>query len=139
MVSWIIEGTLAASARPGYAPGAERAASRETVEAWIAEARAAGVRSIICLLGGDQLPLYTNALPEGLLAHYRTAGFTVAHVATRDGLTEPFTEAQLAEGWSAFQRLPRPVLVHCSAGHDRTGRVARYIQGQLEAERTRGE
>ena len=57
------------------------------------------------------------------IARYRAAGFAVAHLGVRDGLTEPFTAAQLEEAWAAFRRLPKPVLVHCSAGHDRTGRV----------------
>ena len=134
MVSWIIEGELAVSARPGYAPGEERAVPPAAVEAWIARAREAGVRSVICLLGDDQLPLYAGALPEGLLARYRAAGFAVSHLGVRDGLTEPFTAAQLDEAWAAFRRLPKPVLVHCSAGHDRTGRVVRHILARLEAD-----
>lgn len=136
MVSWIVEGELAVSARPGFAPGEERAVAAETVEAWIAKAREAGVQSVICLLGDDQLPLYAGALPEGLLARYRAAGFAVAHHGVRDGLTEPFTPAQLDEAWASFRRLPKPVLVHCSAGHDRTGRVVRHILGRLEGERS---
>ena len=64
MVSWVIEGVLATSARPGYRPGAETVVARSTIEAWIEAAQAAGVRSIICLLGDDQLPLYLDALPE---------------------------------------------------------------------------
>ncbi len=134
MVSWIIEGELAVSSRPGYTPGEERAVPRTAVEAWIEGAREAGVRSVICLLGDDQLPLYAGALPEGLLGRYRAAGFEVAHIGVRDGLTEPYTAAQLEEAWASFQRLPKPVLVHCSAGHDRTGRVVRHILGRLEAE-----
>ncbi|MCY3647258.1 MAG: tyrosine-protein phosphatase [Chloroflexi bacterium] len=132
MVSWIIERELAVSSRPGYVPGEERAVSRAVVEAWITDARAAGVRSVICLLGDDQLPLYAGALPEGLLGRYRTAGFEVAHHGVRDGLTEPYTAAQLDKAWASFRRLPKPVLVHCSAGYDRTGRVVRHILGRLE-------
>ncbi len=132
MVSWVLEGELAVSARPGYAPGEERAVPLAAVEEWIAETQAAGVRSVICLLGGDQLPLYTSALPEGLLARYRSAGFEVAHLGVRDGQTEPFSAAQLEEAWDAFVRLPGPTLVHCSAGYDRTGRVVRHILQRLE-------
>lgn len=138
MVSWIIEGALAVSARPGYSPGEERAVPLAAVEAWIAKTREAGVRSVLCLLGSDQLPLYAGALPEGLLGRYRAAGFEVAHLGVRDGLTEPYTEAQLNEAWTSFQQLPKPVLVHCSAGHDRTGRVVRHILGRLEMEGTGG-
>ena len=137
MVSWIIEGELAVSARPGYTPGEERAVPLAAVEAWVAETREAGVLSVICLLGDDQLPLYTGALPEGLLARYRAAGFDVAHHGVPDGLTEPFTGSQLNEAWASFRRLPKPVLVHCSAGHDRTGRVVRHILRSLEAEGSR--
>ncbi len=138
MVSWIIEGDLAVSPRPGYTPGEERAVPLAAVESWIADVREAGVRSVICLLGDDQLPLYAGALPEGLLGRYRAAGFEVAHLSVRDGLTEPFTEAQLDAAWESFRRLPKPVLVHCSAGHDRTGRVVRHILGRREAEGSRG-
>ncbi len=134
MVSWIIEGELAVSARPGYVAGEERSVPRDAVESWIAEAWQAGVRSVICLLGDDQLPLYLGATPEGLLARYRAAGFAVAHMGVRDGLTNPFTAAQLDEAWASFRRLPKPVLVHCSAGHDRTGRVVRHILGRLDGE-----
>ena len=134
MVSWIIEGELAVSPRPGYVPGEEGAVPLAAVEAWIAGTREAGVRSVICLLGDDQLPLYAAALPEGLLARYRTSGFEVAHHGVRDGMSEPFTRAQLDEAWASFRRLPKPVLVHCSAGHDRTGRVVRHILGRLEGQ-----
>lgn len=125
------------SARPGYLPGEEQAVPTTAVDAWIARVREAGVRSVICLLGDDQLPLYEGALPEGLIARYRASGLAVAHHGVRDGLTEPFTPAQLDRAWASFQALPKPVLVHCSAGHDRTGRVVRHILGQLEAERAR--
>lgn len=138
MVSWIIQGELAVSARPGYVPGEERAVPLAAVDAWIARVQAAGMQSIICLLGDDQLPLYKEALPEGLIARYRAAGLAVAHHGVRDGLTEPFTPAQLDGAWASFRALPKPVLVHCSAGHDRTGRVVRHILARREAEGSRG-
>jgi hypothetical protein len=93
--------------------------------------RAAGIASIICLLAGDQLPLYDRALPEGLVQHYADCGFAVAHIPTADGQQEPFTAEQLDIAWSAYHRLPKPVLIHCSAGFDRTGRVVEHILRQL--------
>lgn len=132
MLSWIRAGELATGQRPGYKPGSEFTVPRHEVEAWIAEKRQAGIASIICLLGGDQLPLYRRSLPQGLLAFYAEAGFGVASIATSDGQAEPFTPAQYEEAWLAFQQLPKPVLVHCSAGHDRTGRVVDYLLARLD-------
>ena len=131
MLQWVREGLLARGQRPGYQPGAEYTVTRETVERWLEEQRRAGIASILCLLGPDQLPLYARALPQGLLAFYEESGFAVAHIAVRDGLAEPFTLAQLEQAWEAFQELPKPVLVHCSAGHDRTGRIVSYLLHRL--------
>jgi Tyrosine phosphatase family len=132
MPRWVREGELALSARPGYAPGAEFSVPRAAIDAWIEETRAFGIASIICLLAGDQLPLYERALPDGLLRHYAACGFTVAHVPTPDGLQHPFTPGQLEEAWQAYRRLPKPVLVHCSAGYDRTGRIVEHLLRRME-------
>ncbi len=134
MVIWIRDGKLATSQRPGYAPGYEFTVPRDQVEAWVKEKRAAGIASIICLLAGDQLPLYDRDVPQGLLQFYAESGFTVASIPSPDGMAEPFTPAQLEQTWQAFQELPKPVLVHCSAGVDRTGRVVNYLLQQLGSE-----
>jgi protein tyrosine phosphatase len=133
MPKWIRDGELAISPRPGYRPGAEFTVPRAAVDSWIDETRAAGIASIICLLDRDQLPLYERGLPDGLLAYYREAGFAVARVPTPDGMQHPFTPEQLESAWEAYQHLPKPVLVHCSAGHDRTGRVIDYLLRRLGA------
>jgi protein-tyrosine phosphatase len=132
MPSWIREGELAISTRPGYHTGPEFWVPREAVDTWVSEMLDAGIASIICLLDEDQLPLYRRSLPGGLLDHYRRQGFQLAHIPTADGQGEPFTAEQLDRAWEAYQRLPKPVLVHCSAGHDRTGRVVRHVLERLQ-------
>ncbi len=134
-VQWVDgqEGTLARSPRPGFSSGFEVAVRRESVDRWVEDVRAFGVASIICLLDEDQLPLYNRALDGGLLHHYAEQGFAVAHIPTPDGRTHPYTPEQLDAAWEAFRRLPKPVLVHCSAGVDRTGRVVAHIQERLRA------
>lgn len=104
------------------------------VEEWIAQARAFGVSSIICLIDDGQLWLYKHSLRAGLLGAYRDAGFDVAHVPAPDQQTEPFSAEQYAAAWEAFQALPKPVLVHCSAGMDRTGRIVSHIVSQMGGE-----
>ena len=131
MPNWVVEGLLATSPRPGYRPGPEMSVHVDDVQRWVEETKAFGIASIICLIGKDQLPLYDRALPRGLIRHYQDAGFEVAHVPTFDGLTTPYTPEQYEQAWQEFQRLPKPVLVHCSAGMDRTFRIVNHILAQL--------
>lgn len=96
------------------------------VEAWLDEARARGIRSILCLLDEKQLAYY-GRLPGGLLAAYRQAGMAVASLPVPDLQTPPIPDADLRRAWQAFLDLPAPLLVHCSAGIDRTGAAVEYI------------
>ena len=128
MTSWVIPNVLARGSRPGYS--GERVSANE-VDAWLAVIRERGIKSIICLLSSDQLPFY-DQLPGGLIAFYRTAGLTVEHIPAEDGQRPPLTADHLQQVWSAYQTVPKPVLVHCSAGRDRTGLAIGHIQRLLE-------
>ncbi len=132
MPNWVIEGLIATSPRPGYAPGPELTVHDEAVDRWIAEARRFGIRSIICLIGNDQLWLYRKAAPEGLLERYRQSGFEVFHLPTLDQLTHPYRPEEYERAWRAFLELPKPVLVHCSAGLWRTGHAVEVILSRIE-------
>ena len=37
------------------------------------------------------------------------------------------TDDALQKVWMAYQELPKPVLIHCSAGRDRTGKAVDYL------------
>ena len=132
MPNWVLEGLLATSPRPGFRPGPEYHVPADEVHQWVTATREFGVASIICLIADDQLPLYRHSVPQGLVNLYREVGFEVAHVPTFDQQTHPFTPQQYEEAWHAFLRLPKPVLVHCSAGLDRTGRIVNYILDRLQ-------
>ena len=115
---WVLPELLAKSPRPGY-PGRE-GTSKEVVDEWIEDVRAMGVRSIICFLSDHQLAFYSD-LPSGLIQYYRDAGFDVAHIPEDDYKSPPLSEEGVREAVASFERLQKPVLVHCSAGLARTG------------------
>jgi protein-tyrosine phosphatase len=130
MIRWVIAGQLARSSRPGYYDN-RALVDRATVDAWLEEVQNAGIKAIICLLAQEQLQLY-HGLPPGcnLIDYYRDRGFDVAHIPALDHRRPPLSDNDLQRVASEYDRLPKPVLIHCSAGIDRTGRAVDYLLGR---------
>ena len=132
MISWVIEGKLARSERPGY-EGDYRNRSIMSIQLaldlWLKDANKLGIRSIICFLDDEHLPLY-DQIPGGLIAYYKEKGFEVAHIPARDFQSPPLSDEELKKTGDAYAILPKPVLVHCSAGISRTGHAVAYLLGK---------
>ncbi len=130
---WVIPGVLAQAQRPGYPVDRP---SLEKVQEWADVVRDLGIKSILCILDYPQLAHYDRVGLDGggLLPYYRRLGLNVAYIAADDHKVPPLSVEELEAVWAAFEKLPKPVLVHCSAGRDRTGAAVVYILAHLHAD-----
>lgn len=63
--------------------------------------------------------------PEGLHGYYQSQGFEFAHFPLTD--YQPPSQCDKDRILETFDRMTKPVLLHCSAGIDRTSPIAAYI------------
>ena len=127
-IEMVIDKELARGSRPGYP---DKSVTKATVDSWIDYVKSLGIPSIICLLAEDQLSYYGDP-PSGLISYYKENGLNVEHIPAEDYQQPPLSPEQLDNVWKAYRTLPKPVLVHCSAGIDRTGEAIKHIKKQLK-------
>jgi protein tyrosine phosphatase (PTP) superfamily phosphohydrolase (DUF442 family) len=113
--------------RPGYpidfSNKSKVKVPNEYVQNWIAEATRIGIKEIICLLDFSEFKNYEC----DLLKEYVEAGFTVHHYPIRDYNNPRISLEVLKDILNDFEQMTGPVLIHCSAGQDRTGCLLEYL------------
>src|SRR3989304_3553093 len=95
-IEGVTPGRLAGSSRPGFGGTNPAEVDPADVETWLDEARAQGIRSILCLLDERQLGYYRR-VPGGLLGTYRPAGMASTGAAVAS-LRSRLTPSQNPEG-----------------------------------------
>lgn len=144
LICWIKQNELACTVRPlrrhpRYALGRLTLPpeTRPLVDDWITFVKVENIRSILSLMHDADLACYRllGFRNENLLDHLTDAGFQVAPCPYEDPHYKKSSPqeklATLVEvrkrALIAFRKLPKPVLIMCSSGIDRSAPVAAFI------------
>jgi hypothetical protein len=110
------------------------------VSDWVRKIRTAGIESIICLMGPAEFGHYTTVCSElgatDLINLYERHGLKVRPIPWNDPAYpvkeggQPYEDKLLEvreESLQAFDELPKPVLLHCSSGIQRSSPVLAFV------------
>ncbi len=144
LLVWVIPDALACAHRPlrhhpkfgGSGRDLPVAATAEVFH-WADRISDSGIRAIISLMHPKELLHYAglDLGAEDLTDFYRRSGFEVRHIPWEDPAHQATSERSFRDelvrvrqaALDAFDELPKPILLHCSAGIDRSSPVAAYI------------
>ena len=144
LLHWVIPDRLACSQRPLrhdplYGGSGKNIAPEAAplLRDWMVLMQYLGIKSIISLMHARDLSYYAklDLGAENLIRFYENSGFKVAHLPWEDpahsGTPPTLVRKKLlsirVDALREYDRLPKPVLIQCSAGIDRTAPVAAYI------------
>lgn len=122
-IKWVEKGILARSPRPGYP---SESVSKKDVNDFIARAKKMGIKSIICFLQPKEFKGFYKSIGD-LSDYYYKNGFRIINVPVQDFKNPAMSGQELQRASQAFKYAEKPVLVHCSAGQDRTGAFVRNL------------
>jgi hypothetical protein len=144
LLLWVIPNALAVAQRPlrhhpryGGSGLPIPAGAKPLILDWIEQIRLEGVRAIISFMHDRDLRCYRDIDLDGLdlIAFIERRGFRVCRLPWEDpahSKTDPVAkraklEQVRQEALAVYDRLPKPVLLQCSAGIDRSAPVAAYV------------
>lgn len=150
LLVWVLSGRLASAQRPLrhhplYAGSGAVIPAQATplVFRWAASIRASGIASVISFMHDRDRHCYAelDLGASDINEFYERQGFKVARIPWEDphySKADPRTKQKKleqcrAEALKAFDTLPKPVLLQCSSGIDRSAPVAAYIWRQRSA------